>query len=211
MIAMDGFTEVADSNGFHDDINAVKDAGVTLGCGDGTAYCPNDNVTRGQMAAFMNRLGALEAGTTPVVNAAQLEGFSAAGLGSRAAFSSSADLPDADGTPLSTVIVTPVDGILIINADVGWGRNDATEDNILCRIKINGDDLTGSLMTDGVRTTTLSRDICSTGGAIAVVAGAHSIILDVADIAAGTFLFEGYLNVLWVPFNAIGDTPLIVP
>jgi len=47
---------------------------VTTGCAAGK-YCPNDNVTRGQMAAFMNRLGALQAGKTPVVNAAKLGGL----------------------------------------------------------------------------------------------------------------------------------------
>ncbi len=62
------FTDVPDSHMFHVDIGAVKDAGVTTGCTP-TKYCPDDNVTRGQMAAFMNRLGALSSGKTPVVNA----------------------------------------------------------------------------------------------------------------------------------------------
>lgn len=61
------FVDVPDTNIFHDDIEAIALAGVTAGCG-ANIYCPNANVTRGQMAAFMNRLGAL-AGQTPVVNA----------------------------------------------------------------------------------------------------------------------------------------------
>jgi hypothetical protein len=34
----------------------LKNRAITLGCG-GTSYCPNDAVTRGAMALFMNRLG----------------------------------------------------------------------------------------------------------------------------------------------------------
>lgn len=63
------FTDVPPSHQFFASIEAVKAAGVTSGCGDGTKYCPNGLVTRGQMAAFMNRLGALEPGKTPVANA----------------------------------------------------------------------------------------------------------------------------------------------
>lgn len=71
-IASHSFTDVPDSNTFHEDIAAIADAGVTFGCNPPTndEYCPNDNVTRGQMAAFMNRLGALGPGKTPVANAA---------------------------------------------------------------------------------------------------------------------------------------------
>lgn len=62
------FSDVPDSNPYHADIDALVDAGVTSGCGGGQ-YCPTQNVTREQMAAFLNRLGALQAGKTPVVNA----------------------------------------------------------------------------------------------------------------------------------------------
>ncbi|MFQ5517933.1 MAG: S-layer homology domain-containing protein, partial [Acidimicrobiia bacterium] len=69
-IASHRFADVPDSNTFHADISAIADAGVTFGCNPpaNTLYCPDGNVTRGQMAAFLNRLGALS-GQTPVVNA----------------------------------------------------------------------------------------------------------------------------------------------
>jgi len=61
------FTDVPDSSIFVEDINWMKTAGVTNGCNSaGTEYCPEDNVTRQQMAAFMHRLatnGAVDAGT----------------------------------------------------------------------------------------------------------------------------------------------------
>ena len=37
-----------------DAINRVADAGITLGCGLG-GYCPNDPVTRAEMASFLSR------------------------------------------------------------------------------------------------------------------------------------------------------------
>lgn len=43
-----------DGSVFEDDIERLATAGITRGCGD-TAFCPNDNVTRGQMAAFLRR------------------------------------------------------------------------------------------------------------------------------------------------------------
>lgn len=43
-----------DSSIFEGDINAVAEAGITVGCGTGT-FCPNSPVTRGQMASFLHR------------------------------------------------------------------------------------------------------------------------------------------------------------
>jgi hypothetical protein len=62
------FNDVPNSSVYHGDITALAATGVTVGCGGGN-FCPKANVTREQMAAFMNRLGALGPGKTPVVNA----------------------------------------------------------------------------------------------------------------------------------------------
>ena len=52
------FADVPSSNVFHDDIDWMRDEGVTRGCNppDNDEYCPEGNVTRQQMAAFMHRL-----------------------------------------------------------------------------------------------------------------------------------------------------------
>jgi hypothetical protein len=78
VIAGHQFTDVPNSNPFHNDIDALADANVTSGCGGGK-FCPKDFVTREQMAAFLNRLGALAADKTPVVNAATVDGASVLG------------------------------------------------------------------------------------------------------------------------------------
>lgn len=68
-VAADTFTDVADSNSFHGDIGWFSDSGITRGCNPptNTRYCPKDNVTRGQMAAFFVRA----LGLTDRVNAFQ--------------------------------------------------------------------------------------------------------------------------------------------
>jgi outer membrane protein assembly factor BamB len=60
--AMDFFTDDAGSS--HEaNINALRAAGVTLGCdAAGTEFCPADIVNRGQMASFLARALALEDG-----------------------------------------------------------------------------------------------------------------------------------------------------
>ena len=73
-LASHQFSDVPDSNPFHVDIDALVDSGVTSGCGGGN-YCPSAFVTREQMAAFLNRLGALQVGKTPVVNATKVDGL----------------------------------------------------------------------------------------------------------------------------------------
>lgn len=75
------FDDVPPSHQFYDSIEAVAAANVTFGCGDGTNYCPNGLVTRGQMAAFMNRLGALSSGQAPKVNANRLDGLNSTDFG----------------------------------------------------------------------------------------------------------------------------------
>ncbi|MCP4306715.1 MAG: transmembrane domain-containing protein [bacterium] len=54
-----GTTDFADDNTsiFEDDINKLATAGITAGCNPptNTNFCPESNVTRGQMAAFLQR------------------------------------------------------------------------------------------------------------------------------------------------------------
>ena len=52
-----GFGDIGAGDPFCPNVEWVKNRGVTLGCGDGSNYCPTDPVTRLQMAIFMNRLG----------------------------------------------------------------------------------------------------------------------------------------------------------
>lgn len=58
------FSDVADDHVFVRAIERMRQRDVTRGCNpEGTLYCPDAGVTRGQMAAFLRRALALPAGT----------------------------------------------------------------------------------------------------------------------------------------------------
>lgn len=75
-IAATGYSDVEPDHAHADGIAWVSDAGVTHGCGDGTTYCPEDSVTRAQMATFMQRLAGDAPGVSPSVDAATVLGMS---------------------------------------------------------------------------------------------------------------------------------------
>ena len=56
--AIHSFTDVSDSAFFHNSVAWMKDNAITSGCNPpaNTQYCPNDNVSRGEMAVFLKRL-----------------------------------------------------------------------------------------------------------------------------------------------------------
>lgn len=64
-VAAHQFSDVPDSNIFHDDIDFLVSRGVTLGCGGGN-YCPDQAVSREQMAAFLARTAAVLSPRTAV-------------------------------------------------------------------------------------------------------------------------------------------------
>jgi hypothetical protein len=83
--SQDFFTD-DESSEFEDDINAIAAYGITVGYGNGM-FGPDDTITRGQMAAFLNRAFALDAGSgTPFTDIAgsifesDIEAIYAAGI-----------------------------------------------------------------------------------------------------------------------------------
>jgi len=79
-VAGHGFNDVPSSHTFHEDIGWLADAGVTKGCNPpaNDEFCPEDNVTRGQMGAFMRRfaqyIGAEDGTPAQADNANNLDG-----------------------------------------------------------------------------------------------------------------------------------------
>ncbi len=49
------FSDVSASDWYAAHVEQMLQLGVTTGCGDGTKFCPNDNVTRASMAVFLTR------------------------------------------------------------------------------------------------------------------------------------------------------------
>ncbi len=59
------FSDVPSADTFASYIEAIYNAGITTGCGNGD-YCPSADVTRDQMAAFLVRASQVKAGRSPV-------------------------------------------------------------------------------------------------------------------------------------------------
>ena len=53
--ATPSFGDVPTSHPFFQFVEALKASGITAGCGDGSDFCPNAPLTRGQMAAFLSK------------------------------------------------------------------------------------------------------------------------------------------------------------
>ena len=91
------FTDVPTSAFYHADVSWLADTGITTGCAAGK-YCPNDAVTRGQMAAFLHRMASrtrtehFSCTGTGFIPAAGLGGYGTAGS-LRWLFDGDADCP----------------------------------------------------------------------------------------------------------------------
>jgi hypothetical protein len=143
-LASHTFTDVPDTNVHHDNISAIAEAGVTLGCTP-TEYCPEDFVRRDAMGSFMARLGGL-GNNPPVANAAHAEML--AGQGPSAytttVFSETlvdaVTLPEGQVTGILTITNLPA-GEYVINAQATAHRatNPNTDDSLVrCRVDAAG-------------------------------------------------------------------------
>jgi hypothetical protein len=64
-VVIDGFFVDDNNSIFEEDIDAIAEAGITRGCdSSGTRYCPDQSVTRAEMAAFLRRALNLPASAT---------------------------------------------------------------------------------------------------------------------------------------------------
>ncbi len=215
------FDDVPDTNVFHGDISWLADNGITLGCNPPTNnnYCPEANVTRQQMAAFMRRLatgGVVDAATA--ADAAKLGGqdpyhYSTVVVSSAGSF---IDFTEQNLAPGQTVIATTADitvpgpGVLLIANTSSWDWS-GTEDVIHSWVEMdttpgcdpayfNGAPLTGSFSTDTVDP---SAGRANTSGSSAVevpAAGTYSIHHCLQDFAGnGGVNLDHALRVQWYP------------
>lgn len=119
------FIDVPNSHTFHNAIDWMKTNNITVGCNPpaNTQYCPDDNVTRGQMAAFMKRLA-----ENQVVDAGTLQGAEASAL-SQIVYTTRVPVADiagvADFEPVATLALRPGDWLLNAKA---WHWNTGTTD-----------------------------------------------------------------------------------
>jgi hypothetical protein len=201
------FTDVPDSNIFHDDISWLADAGVTKGCNPpaNDQFCPKDTVTRETTAAFLHRLA-----VNQVVDAGELRGYAASELAPRAAFSSTEDAGNGNAS-LQTEITAPAPGVLLMSGTV-HATNPAASDQIECVFIIDGmfpptNEVPGTYMYESFAT---NEEVeCTTTGAGTVDAGTYTVTYDIhsENVVDVTSLGAASTWVMWVPFDGSGITP----
>ena len=212
-VASHQFTDVPDSNIFHDDIAWMADNNVTKGCNPpaNDKYCPSNTVTREQMAAFMHRLAVnkvVDAKTaTNADNAAdadKLDGLDSTAFRSIAA-SASWDITVAGGptvlAPITGLDAPAAGGAILASATLTAAENSGPQLAILW-IEIDGSGSCDGLADDGSviwETSTASFDNGTALASAAVSAGSHRVDVCHGGLGADTTNVTGKVLVEWVP------------
>ena len=215
------YNDVPTGYPFHGDIDALTASGVTTGCSTSPPlYCPEQFVTRGQMAAFLTRLGALSPGSAPKVNAAELEGFAANEL-LRAAGASGTATPVAIASTaptfqdtISFTVEAPVAGFVLVTGSVTAQNTAITCALATCgvqaRLRHVEADATSPAVTVSVHGTLAPTQTASATQAFAVDAGTQTFVLQVARASAAqapTYQ-SPQMTGLFVPFGSEGGGAL---
>lgn len=183
-VATHTFDDVPNSHTFHNDIAWLEGVGITKGCNPpaNDEFCPDDPVTRGQMAAFMHR------------NATQ--------LGPRAAFNSNEGPDNTGGTrTLSTEITAPGRGTLVMNGSM-LTFTELTSNTATCWLEVN------DVKVHGSETHTTQEEVedsgCTATGAQVVDAGTYTVDL---EASGPDWYWDETVWVMWIPFDGSGMTP----
>lgn len=208
------FTDVPPSHQFFNAIEAVAAAGVTQGCGDGTKYCPNGLVTRGQMAAFLSRLGALPAGSSPKVNADRVDGRNANEFLRVATrqISSTTPIP-ADQTYNQyggdLTITAPTAGFVLVSGQLTFNSFDCTG---TCWAASHIQHVGGDLSNPSMTTVRATDEFNATApqGVFEVNAGVNTFRLRGARATGGgtVYMFWGSINAVFIPYGSTGGSTL---
>jgi hypothetical protein len=208
VLANHQFSDVPTSSSIHDDVEALVEAGVTTGCGGGK-YCPANAVTRGQMAQFLNRLGALD-GQAPSVNADRVDGKHANALIRVANWQTTATtLVPLSGTVQygpNLVITAPAEGFVAVNIGYSIVNSSCTAS---CRVVATVEHVeTGasSLPTYASATTSEVHGSASIHRVFAVAAGVNTFQLILNRVSPGTGELYGWYGTGDATYSPYGST-----
>lgn len=205
-----GFVDLNPGSIHNPDISAIADAGITKGCTDAQHYCPNDHVTREQMASFLARSAGL-GGNPPVANARTLEGYAPGDL-LRAALGTgkAVDTLTLSEQTIATVEITaPQAGYLLVSGVMqSKGPQSGCPCTVLLRLKNVKTGESSSYST----AYTQDNNVFNSGATtylFAVEAGPQTIALR-SQLFSGNGTVEvnnGRLTALYVPFGPDGAVP----
>jgi hypothetical protein len=194
------FTDVPDSNTFHNSIDWMKDNNITVGCNPpaNTQYCPNDDVTRGQMAAFMKRLSE---NAVPTLYADGDAANGGTGL-----------VASGRVTVNSIAIDVPHDGSLVVSGNVFINNSSGATRQYALNIQVDGADALPqdwAAVTSFETATEQGRGNFGYTVTIPITAGAHTITQQVGPYTgtASFFYNQEALTLQYYP-NSVGSLSL---
>jgi hypothetical protein len=184
--ASHSFNDVPSSNTFHADIAWLSDANVTRGCNPptNTEFCPDDPVTREQMAAFMRRLaqylGAEDGTPSQADNANTFDGMTlgeviAAARPVAGRIGSDVTVPDPQEVSSPTSFSTTISAPLLIHAQGGLGLACSSSGTRWVWMEVDGEPVESSLAQVGAETTIWEALTLSGVTADDVPAGDHTL------------------------------------
>lgn len=190
------FADVPNAHTFHEAITWMADNGITQGCNPpaNTNYCPENPVTRGQMAGFMKRFyDNLVAG-------------GGIGLGVSSRFQDSApDNGNGVVAGLSMNLRIPAPGVLLVSGSLAMA-NSADLDLAACGINFGSPPNTAASSSWREVDLRASEFVtCDPVAAIGVLPGAQPVRVVVSEALATTAALQGSLSaVLYTVDGAFG-------
>lgn len=200
------FDDVPAGHTFEADIDWLASVDVTKGCNPptNTQYCPDDTVTRGQMAAFLHRM------SDNVVDAATVDGVDSADLVS--VYGVTGGILDDFLAPGflsigSDTIEAPVDGFFHITAVI-YASDDATMTNagvLVSQIDLDDVGVTPELLSQSSPCVS-SQENChdetiTMTVVVPVTAGTHTIDIMGLEAGYGTYIDTTSLSTIFTPFG----------
>lgn len=210
------WADVPDDNIFVEDTNWMKVTGVSKGCNPptNTEYCPEDLLTRQEMAAFLHRLSILQ-----VVDAGWLDGRTADEVMSAtgAASVDDVDFDPSSGNPINIASLVGFDipasgGVLTATANVGAEPPTSGTQLGLVWVDIGGNGTCAAPIPNpggtGTYLVSSGESILRSTSAIAteeIPAGTTRIDLCVSGFStppSAESVLAGHLNATWTPNTA---------
>ena len=209
------FLDVGDGDTHAEGIEWVADAGVSVGCGDGTNYCPDDDVSRAQMGTFMYRLSGNDPATDPSVNAATLEGSGPLSYTTQIDGLACVDAVGTCPDPVVAVITSiidfplsaPADGVVALDYHTALSSTGSPTNAIQAWLTLD-DTSCGSwffypfnAITGSFSNLTTTADVTfgnlSANAVLEIDAGDHTVSLCVLGISEAVSIIDGNITSVW--------------
>lgn len=186
-VATHVFDDVPTGAFYHDDVETIQKLNITNGCdASPPLYCPNDDVSRGEMGTFLARTAELYRAAYFQTDETSLD------------YSSPSYLP-----MVGDSFTAPADCVLILSADVNWD-DDGNGNYLVLRWYVDNNPIGEAFLDHGGGT-----GLTKSHGALAfseVAEGDHFVQLRALRSGTGTLdIWTSAFYALCVPFDGAGN------